>query len=557
MIISKTHYKQIKYLILSVFGVLLFFAWHGVAAAEYQQVFTISAYYSPIPGQARYVTGSLAGDIRLNGSGVNSADGTPVYPGMIAAPRKYPFGTKMSIPGIGLVAVHDRGGAIVSAGYRGQSYDRLDVWMGYGDAGLSRAMNWGKRRVQVTVYGVNPAIKENVYLEGYTLAEKFVKNVVNKQRIFTNDLWYGTSGDDVNKLQQYLKDLSYYKGEINGVYGDVTYKAVIAFQIDQGIIDRKEEFGAGYFGPRTRERLEAVLEQRKKDKLIRQNLGRDDSGEDVKKLQESLKKLGYDIEATGVYDEQTIEAVYEFQKQNNIVNNENDLGAGYFGPKTLSVLSQKMLALEENSSNNIQENTIVQAEFDAFTRNLTVGNKGEDVKRLQEELRKMSFLRIEPSGYYGAFTEHAVYKFQQRKGIITSKIEFGAGVFGPKTRDAFNAIVGHRANTDVLIARNTENFKNISQKVAEINSDADLNITNVDFTNNLNLGTVSEDVELLQKALRQLGFYDSDATSNYFGDNTREAVIAFQLDNNIISSRYEYGAGYLGPETRAKLNEVL
>ena len=138
----------------------------------YDQTFAITAYYSPLPCQDRYVTGSYEGDIRLNGSGVNSADGTPVYPGMIAAPKNYAFGTKMYIPGIGIVAVHDRGGAIVTAGNRGQYHDRLDIWMGYGDPGLQRALEWGKRTVDVTVYGITDSVVEDVYLGDYDPAEK-------------------------------------------------------------------------------------------------------------------------------------------------------------------------------------------------------------------------------------------------------------------------------------------------------------------------------------------------------------------------------------------------
>ncbi len=99
----------------------------------YVKTFKISAYYSPLPCQEKYTTGSYEGDIRLNGSGVNSADGTPVYPGMIAAPKTYSFGIKMDIPGVGIVAVHDRGGAIVPANNGRGAYDRLDIWMGYGD----------------------------------------------------------------------------------------------------------------------------------------------------------------------------------------------------------------------------------------------------------------------------------------------------------------------------------------------------------------------------------------------------------------------------------------
>ena len=140
-------------------------------SSAYTKTFIVSAYYSPLPCQERYVTGSLQGDIWLNGSGVRSADNTPVFPGMVAAPKTYAFGTKMFIPGIGMASVHDRGGAIVHAGERGQEFDRLDVWMGYGDKGLERALNWGKRTVDVTVYGVDSSIQTEVQLGTYDESE--------------------------------------------------------------------------------------------------------------------------------------------------------------------------------------------------------------------------------------------------------------------------------------------------------------------------------------------------------------------------------------------------
>ena len=257
----------------------------------YKDIFKITAYYSPLEGQERYVTGSYAGDIRLNGSGVRSADGTPVYPGMIAAPKTYPFGMKMRIPGIGTVAVHDRGGAIVTAGNRNQSYDRLDVWMGYGDIGLSRALNWGARIVDVTVFGIDNNIEPSVYLEGFSEAEKFVRSVIASPKTFTHDIWYGTTGKDVEKLQEFLKNLGYFNDPINGFFGESTQQAVLEFQIDYDVVTSIEDFGAGHFGPQTRLKIEAVHSKREETKLPDKSLGVGADGDDVKFLQESLKKL--------------------------------------------------------------------------------------------------------------------------------------------------------------------------------------------------------------------------------------------------------------------------
>lgn len=88
----------------------------SVAAAEIGQTktFIATAYYTPLPGQNSYYRGSYEADKELNGEGIQASDGTPVFVGMIAAPKNYAFGTKIAIDGLGVVSVHDRGGSIGS-----------------------------------------------------------------------------------------------------------------------------------------------------------------------------------------------------------------------------------------------------------------------------------------------------------------------------------------------------------------------------------------------------------------------------------------------------------
>jgi len=47
---------------------LLNFHLHNAHASDEETYFVATAYYSPLPGQSRYTTGTYAGDIRLNGS---------------------------------------------------------------------------------------------------------------------------------------------------------------------------------------------------------------------------------------------------------------------------------------------------------------------------------------------------------------------------------------------------------------------------------------------------------------------------------------------------------
>lgn len=350
------------------------------AIEYYVDTFIISAYYSPAPGQENYATGSYESDIYLNGNGTNGADGTEVYPGMIAAPKKYPFGTKMNIPGVGVVAVHDRGGAIVEEGKNGFEHDRLDIWMGYGDKGLERALSWGKRTVDVIVYGVNEDMKEQVYLEGYSEAEKFLQTIVLAPLNFPHDIYFGAEGEDVKKLQQYLKEWGYYVGEPNGFYGNETAEALYLFQLDYKIINGADELGAGHFGINTRRQF---------DKLI----------------------------DNGVSDEEV-----KLNKGGQLLAKYSDL----------------------NDSRT------------SFYAALKLGDSNDEVRKLQEELVRLGFMRISPNGYYGDVTEHAVFKFQQSKGIVVSHDEPGAGYFGPETRKAMNAITGDRFKIKSLLAYQRE-----------------------------------------------------------------------------------------------------
>ncbi len=333
------------------------------------QLFTISAYYSPVQGQNKYVTGSYAGDIRLNGGGVHGADGTPVYPGMIAAPSTYAFGTKMHIPGIGTVAVHDRGGAIKG--------NRLDVWMGYGDLGLQRALKWGKRTLDVKVYGINPDIVEYVELEGYSEAEKNYTAETAGQitvssapapapissGLFSRQLTVGSTGEDVAKLQRILKDLDYYQGEITSVFDDATRKAVAEFQIAKSVIPTSTSYGAGYVGPVTTGLLASAA-----------------GG-----IETAHAKSG-EIETDGI-----------------------------------------------------------------FSVDLKPGDSGEAVIKLQEELKRVHLFGIEPTGYYGELTEHAIFKFQQIHALAGEKTSTGAGLFGPVTRSKLNELVAARLKIEELV----------------------------------------------------------------------------------------------------------
>ncbi len=104
---------------------------------SYVRLIRVTGYYSPLPDQERYATGSYRGDIRLNGRGVAGADSTPVYLGMAAGPPSMGYGTKLIIKDLAkfdmpdIYTVHDRGSAIKG--------NRVDIWMGAGEDAMDKA----------------------------------------------------------------------------------------------------------------------------------------------------------------------------------------------------------------------------------------------------------------------------------------------------------------------------------------------------------------------------------------------------------------------------------
>ncbi len=103
----------------------------------YERIIRVTGYYSPLPDQNKYATGSYRGDIILNGRGIMGSDTTPVYIGMAAGPPHMEFGTNVIIEDLGkfnlpkIYTVHDRGGAI--------NGNRLDIWVGKGEEAMEKA----------------------------------------------------------------------------------------------------------------------------------------------------------------------------------------------------------------------------------------------------------------------------------------------------------------------------------------------------------------------------------------------------------------------------------
>lgn len=129
----------------------------------------------------------------------------------------------------------------------------------------------------------------------------------------------GSSGTAVKQVQQKLKDLGYYTGSVDGIFGATTKKAVMNFQKGKGLT------ADGVVGSATL----SALGLGSSSATLRQG----DQGNKVKEVQQKLKNWGYyQGTADGIFGQATKTAVINFQKNNGLPAD------GIVGSKTFAAL---------------------------------------------------------------------------------------------------------------------------------------------------------------------------------------------------------------------------
>lgn len=404
------------------------------------QTFVVTAYYSPLPDQCCYFRGNYESEIEFNGKGIAGADGTGVYPGMIAGPESYPFGTVIDLPGVGVGMVHDRGGRIIEWG---DDIHRIDLWMGYGEQGLARALAWGARKVQGTVYPVGT----NVPQERFVLADFDADSSVLASLPKSDPLLLmegvafeqgGKSG--VRLLQTTLKELGYFKETPNGNFGPATREALLTFQREYGIpgdgtsVDRKTSAALMSAASITKKNLPSVSI----------GLAEGSVGAEVRQAQKLLRYLGhYRGRTDGFFDADLKQAVTGFQLSSGVIHGALETGAGRIGPATQAAILQRWKAKVVGIKTAALVSRMDIAEKvksdDIPAKHLSHGNKGPDVRLLQAFLVRKGYLpEKDITGTFGSRTEAALKKYQLHRQIISSATAKGAGVFGPATKIALS-----------------------------------------------------------------------------------------------------------------------
>ncbi|MBD2593733.1 peptidoglycan-binding protein [Nostoc spongiaeforme FACHB-130] len=269
----------------------------------------------------------------------------------------------------------------------------------------------------------------------------------------------GDQGPSVRSLQQKLQQAGFYQAPITQVYDFPTEEAVRRFQKAAGLpVDGV--MGASAIQKLDNWRKSSATNQAKKPTVVRttqttrvapastsstsvnktttqatkrsnsQYLMRGDEGEQVRVLQEKLRVAGYYYgNATGIFGPITEESVKRFQEAYKLNVD------GIVGPATISKLPGSGVGYGEDAPPRRA----------ADKDNLRMGDRGEAVRMLQEQLIKAGYLQGEPNGYFGSYTSDAVRRFQADNYLAAS------GVAGPTTRARLYSKVSNAPKSDFSV----------------------------------------------------------------------------------------------------------
>ena len=340
----------------------------------------------------------------------------------------------------------------------------------------------------------------------------------------------GSQGEDVRTVQRKLKELGFYKGSVDGDFGEGTETAVKAFQKQYGLtVD-------GKVGPNTLAKLVSARQTAKpavtptpkptatpayENTYLR--LG--DSGTAVRRMQERLISLGYLAgTATGSFDAATESGVIAFQ------NRHTSYSDGVAGPKTLQALYSSSAKSTSTPSGIIGVS-------------LKQGSEGPAVRALQNRLKTLGYYKGTVDGDFGAGTTDAVKAFQQANGL---KVD---GVAGGGTLNKLFASSAKSGSSSLRTAtpRPTATPYRTATPLPE-------NIYVLVTPNprgeyvTLRRGMYGDLVKAMQTALKNQGYF-TGTPDGYFGDATERAVESFQRTNGLNVD------GAAGPATLRVLYE--
>ena len=330
----------------------------------------------------------------------------------------------------------------------------------------------------------------------------------------------GSQGDEVRNVQRKLRELGFYKGTVDGDFGEATEKAVKAFQQQYGLtVD-------GKVGSATMAKLASARQTAKPAATATPKptatpsysantyLRNGNSGKQVKQMQERLISLGYLVgTATSNFDNATEAAVIAFQRRNT------SYADGVAGPETLKALYSSSAAKTSSPSGIVG-------------LSLREGSKEKAAVRLmQQKLKNLGYYRGSVDGSFGSGTTDAVKAFQRGNGLTADGVAGGGTLnrlFSSSAKSASKA-AATATPRPTAVPRPT---LRPTQTPIPPNIYVLVTPAPYGYYPTLRRGMYGNPVQEMQQALRNQGYYYG-ATDGYFGEGTENAVKSFQRTNGL------------------------
>lgn len=234
----------------------------------------------------------------------------------------------------------------------------------------------------------------------------------------------GDRNPQVTFIQNRLRQLRYLDRAADGIFDRATREAVIQFQRDRRLNPD------GIVGAQTESELFAEFDRRRevvnREFLFTSSpnraLKRGDRGSDVTAVQQRLRDLGYfNGQLTGYFGSTTQDAVIRFQQASRLQPD------GTVGSQTRTALFGTATATSEFYQDDLLglpppppiSGSISSGRFNQFppTQVLRLGDRGSEVERLQQALRRRGFNPGRVDGIFGSQTQEAVRQFQRVNGL--------------------------------------------------------------------------------------------------------------------------------------------
>ena len=244
-----------------------------------------------------------------------------------------------------------------------------------------------------------------------SMAEETVTAEPTEAAPAATPLAYGADGDDVVFIQQLLIDLGYLDSNATGKFREATRSAVKQFQ---------REYGLEVTGEVDSETEVILLSAEYR------TLKNGDDGDDVKRLQEALLELNYlDANPSGKFRSATENAVRTFQKVNGLEATGKasiDMQKLLFSGNALPRSGQPTPTPAPDGLLGDMSDMVIAGDGEAveeypYSKKLTRGVSGENVKQVQTRLKELGFFDGPISGNYMNQTIAAVKEFQHYNGM--------------------------------------------------------------------------------------------------------------------------------------------